>query len=297
MSIVLRRYALTHWMWGATASEDFAKHFLAMNGCINIVPQAPLGGPDGGRDIKFDDGAKSGVAAAYFPPFSHPFKDIESKFISDFSKAQRFKPALFVFITGQHLTVDQRDSLINYSDNCEIRIFDVHALSHLLIPIFSALGLDISEYIGQDPSVKVLEKIILSCYFWDFPKGWESAISSFEAEVLEIDALERVVSAVDFDLPDTYLDQLLTNFVSAWRTFFWKLIEKYDLRPDHSGVTLNIPYDWWREEYEKQVWAVLYELQQSYAFLKNYVISSYPELIFANDLSSTNDTKHYNRRP
>ena len=227
MSLFMRRLALTHWMWGQIMSEGFAALFLDKNRYTEIVPQAPLGGPDGGRDIAFRDGNRFGVAACYFPPTPHPFKDIAAKFASDFEKAQRFQPQIFVFITGQELTPMEEESLRRHSNICEIRVLDVHALSIHLVPIFQSLGIDVSEFRGADTSIKLLREVIASSYFWNLPNGWENAIHSFGREVMSIEGLEEVIATVDYDLSDRHLDELLAIFVQAWRNLLCKLIMEF----------------------------------------------------------------------
>lgn len=104
---------LREWRWGSTMAERLAAGVLSVLGYEDIDPQAPLGGPDDGKDILCAKGGKSYVAACYFPNSQKAFSDIRAKFLRDVAGAKRHSPYAIIFIANQALTLSERNELEN----------------------------------------------------------------------------------------------------------------------------------------------------------------------------------------
>jgi hypothetical protein len=109
-------FKLRDWRDGSTQAERLCAGVLAVEGYSGITPSAPLGGPDGGRDIVFFDGPDKCVAAVYFPPTEKDASDIRAKFDHDLKVARQHQPKRFLFMTNQRMSVQQRDQLRAGSD-------------------------------------------------------------------------------------------------------------------------------------------------------------------------------------
>lgn len=92
-------------------SERLAAGILSVEGYDDIDPQAPLGGPDDGKDILCAKAGRTYVAACYFPNTQQTFAAIKSKFESDLESSTKHSPYGIVFITNQALTLGQRNEL------------------------------------------------------------------------------------------------------------------------------------------------------------------------------------------
>lgn len=104
---------LINWSHGQTGAERLAASILRLEGFEGIDPQAPYGGPDGGKDILCTKDGQSFVGAAYFPKGQQKTKDIEKKFTADLKASLKHKRDGFIFITNQHLTPTERAGLEN----------------------------------------------------------------------------------------------------------------------------------------------------------------------------------------
>ncbi|AZD30240.1 hypothetical protein [Pseudomonas chlororaphis] len=99
------------WSDGAGNAEVFVNSFLSSLGVYPpLTNVAPLGGPDGGRDLQSADGTLR--VACYFPIKEYKsFKEIEAKFLSDMGKANQGGATQFVFVTGQLMQLADKEKL------------------------------------------------------------------------------------------------------------------------------------------------------------------------------------------
>lgn len=99
------------WPDGFGNAEVFVNAFLSS---LEVYPPltnvAPLGGPDGGRDLQNTDGTLR--VACYFPTKEYKsFTEIEAKFLSDMRKASQGGATQFVFVTGQLMQLADKERL------------------------------------------------------------------------------------------------------------------------------------------------------------------------------------------
>lgn len=102
---------LKEWRQGSTNAERLCAGILAINGYTDIDPQAPIGGPDGKKDILARRDGLAFVCAVFFPPTGQSFSSIEKKFVEDRQGVGRHKADGFVFFVNQPLTLGERQSL------------------------------------------------------------------------------------------------------------------------------------------------------------------------------------------
>src|SRR5436305_159748 len=110
--------------------ERMSADILNVLGYRDIVLIAPKGGSDGGRDITFvtPDG-KKGLACVTLRD------DSDTKFHSDFSQRKKNEYQIYVFVTNQYLSSQQKDKYGKYcidNLNAEFLPQDVEALRVLL---------------------------------------------------------------------------------------------------------------------------------------------------------------------
>lgn len=103
--------ALRDWRTGAIGAERLVAGLLTLEGFSGIDPQAPLGGPDGGKDILAGREGSKWVAAVFFPPTTQRFAEVRVKFTEDIAGVRRNRAAGFAFFVNQHLTVGDRAEL------------------------------------------------------------------------------------------------------------------------------------------------------------------------------------------
>lgn len=111
--------------------ERMCNDLLIAQGNQDIVPVAPRGGPDGGRDITFTtyNGTK-GLACATIGK-----DDINRKFKNDFSQRKRGEYQKYFFFCTTYLTSSQKKGFIAYGLNeldAELIPCDIEALRCLL---------------------------------------------------------------------------------------------------------------------------------------------------------------------
>ena len=100
-------YALTHWRYGPTHAERLCASLLVHEGYSDVSPQAPLGGPDGRKDITCVRGGTRYVAACYFASSKVPFAQVRRKFEHDLQGAAANSAIGFVFFSNQHLRLGE----------------------------------------------------------------------------------------------------------------------------------------------------------------------------------------------
>jgi hypothetical protein len=305
MQLSVKRFKLSNWDYGQQISEYIAARYLVLNDYRDVVPQAPLGGGDGGKDICFKINGISGIAACYFPNASRPFKEIQKKFEFDFNKLSGNNQKIFIFITGQSLTASQREKLTSFSNTIEIRVFDVHALVLFYDELMGSLS-SISDTNQPEPynqkntvhqnetiSRKVLRKIISNCYFWIIPLGWRNHPKSFSAEILECQNLENYISTISFSLDDEVLQLTLSEFITSWTSLRFAIMEKYDLDFNGNSVSYNKTYSYWENEYLEKIKKLTLEFREKYEILIELINSKYPEMMYCHDLSNSSHKREW----
>src|SRR5262245_34123643 len=103
--------SIRDWRYGQTQAERLCAAILHIEGFDGVDPQAPLGGPDGRKDLLCSREGKRWVAAAYFPPTPPNFSEVRQKFTDDFAGVAKNAAAGFVFIVNQLLTLGERKQL------------------------------------------------------------------------------------------------------------------------------------------------------------------------------------------
>lgn len=115
---------LSNWRFGQTIAERLAAALLSLEGYKEIDPQAPLGGPDGRKDILCIKGKSEYVAGVYFATKQRTFPTIKKKFIHDLEGVKAHKRNAFAFLANQAITVKQREVLLELAEQsgatCEI---------------------------------------------------------------------------------------------------------------------------------------------------------------------------------
>jgi fido (protein-threonine AMPylation protein) len=122
---------LRDWRGGQTNAERLCAGLLTISGYTDVDPQAPLGGPDGKKDIIASrDGVKR-VAAVFFPPTLQSFAQVRRKFLEDYEGVGRNGAEAFVFFYNQHLTLDERVTLRGAVDQ-DVDLFHLERIRLLL---------------------------------------------------------------------------------------------------------------------------------------------------------------------
>ena len=124
---------LVAWRDGSTQAERLSAAILKLAGYDDIDPQAPIGGPDGGKDILCARGGITWVGAVYFPPTLVTFAAVKKKFLSDLSKVPAHHRG-FIFVTNRPLTPTQRTALETAGTTAgkDVDIFSLERLRALL---------------------------------------------------------------------------------------------------------------------------------------------------------------------
>ncbi|MBI9060070.1 MAG: Fic family protein [Labilibaculum sp.] len=102
---------LLNWDKGRAFAERMAAKILAIESYEDIDPQAPVGGPDGTKDIICYKDGKKYVAGCYLPMGQKTFKDIQDKFNDDFKGVAKNSANGFIFLTNQKITPGERITL------------------------------------------------------------------------------------------------------------------------------------------------------------------------------------------
>lgn len=123
--------ALKEWRSGSIAAERLCAQILLIEGFSGVDPQSPLGGPDGGKDIRCRamDGS-NWIGAVYFPPTEQAFSEIKGKFLRDAAKVS--PEAGIVFMTNQFLTVGERERILDAASGRRIEFYHGERLRALL---------------------------------------------------------------------------------------------------------------------------------------------------------------------
>ena len=125
---------LKSWRYGTTQAERLCAAILQLQQFDEIDPQAPLGGPDGTKDILCTKNGIRYVAAAYFPTTEKSFPDLKKKFSGDLKGVKKHERDGFLFFTNQHLTISERDTLLADAAKCtrDCQIFHLERIRAVL---------------------------------------------------------------------------------------------------------------------------------------------------------------------
>ncbi|MGK8525147.1 Fic family protein [Nocardia asteroides] len=131
-SVMQTELVLHHWRLGQTVAERLCAGILRLSGYTDIEPQAPLGGPDGKKDVLVRREGKKYVAAVYFPPTPSVIAEITRKYENDLGGVVTNGAEGFVFLVNQHLTVGQRRDLLALGNPQTDEIFTVERMRAVL---------------------------------------------------------------------------------------------------------------------------------------------------------------------
>lgn len=107
-------HRLLDWTSGQGRAERLAAQVLIAEGFEEVEPSHPLGGLDGGKDIRCRRDGRAVVAAVYFPRGQMSFSAVRTKFESDLAAARDGNDCEeFVFVTNQELRLAERSALSN----------------------------------------------------------------------------------------------------------------------------------------------------------------------------------------
>lgn len=122
------------WRSGPTEAERLAAAILRLEGYRDIEPQAPLGGPDGRKDILCHRGGLRWVGAVYFPSTTKDFEDVKEKFHHDLEGVKRHGRQGLIFLTNQRLKISEREALVAAAldQKSECMIYDVERIRAVL---------------------------------------------------------------------------------------------------------------------------------------------------------------------
>lgn len=127
-------FLLTNWRAGSAQAERLCSAILRLDGFEDIEPQAPLGGPDGRKDILCSKGGLKYIGAVYFPVSQKTFPSIKKKFLNDLKGPAQNRGVGIVFLTNQTLTVRQRSILVECAldEDTECHVYNVERLKSIL---------------------------------------------------------------------------------------------------------------------------------------------------------------------
>ena len=123
---------LRHWRDGQTKAERMCACVLQLCGYADVDPQAPLGGPDGKKDIIVWRDGKKYVAAVYFPPTPSSFAKVKRKYEADLRGVRDNDAHGFIFMTNQPLTLGERAILLQLGASEIDQIFALERIRAVL---------------------------------------------------------------------------------------------------------------------------------------------------------------------
>jgi fido (protein-threonine AMPylation protein) len=125
---------LGEWRFGQTQAERLCASLLMLEGYNGVDPQAPLGGPDGGKDILAYRNGRKIVGACTFPSTEKDYAAIENKFIGDVRTAKKHNPYGIAFFVNKRLKLEERQQLKAHatSENLELDLFHQERIRALL---------------------------------------------------------------------------------------------------------------------------------------------------------------------
>ena len=250
---------LLTWRDGSTQSERLASAALKQFGYEELDPQAPLGGPDGSRDILCQKGGKLWVGAVYFPVGAVSFASIKRKFSSDLLGVEASHHGI-VFVTNQHVTIRQR-SILSKLASAKRKSADIIHVERLRVLLDSPRGYGIRAQFLRVP-MSLEEQL---SWFSDYEGLVASEVSANTRELIALrQLLQRqasqqsqinqsvqllaasagvatpdLLSSVIFSQPaDT--ESITAYMSSAVVSLFHRLV-CFDLPTEHIGILRSVP--------------------------------------------------------
>jgi fido (protein-threonine AMPylation protein) len=107
--------ALREWRSGHTLAERLCAGVMAIEGFTDIDPQAPIGGPDGKKDILAMRSGLRWLAAVFFAATHQSFAEVRAKFEADLAGVGTNAAEAFAFFVNQPLTLGERADLVAIS--------------------------------------------------------------------------------------------------------------------------------------------------------------------------------------
>jgi hypothetical protein len=134
---------LLNWRSGAIQAERLMAAVLSIEMFEQIDPQAPLGGPDGKKDIICQKHGVRFVAACYFPPTESTSAEIRTKFDKDIAGVGANGADGFVFFTNQRMSTANRAAIVAEFPGIQIEIYHLERIRSVLdSPIGYGIRLD-----------------------------------------------------------------------------------------------------------------------------------------------------------
>ncbi|MDR3617200.1 MAG: Fic family protein [Candidatus Obscuribacterales bacterium] len=99
------------WRYGSTQAERMCAQILVLEKYEDVDPQAPLGGPDGIKDLKCAKSGSTFIAACFFASTPKSFREVKKKFKVDLLGVAKEKVDGMVFFVNQPLTLTERKDL------------------------------------------------------------------------------------------------------------------------------------------------------------------------------------------
>ncbi|MDD3416186.1 MAG: hypothetical protein PHY47_19660 [Lachnospiraceae bacterium] len=125
-------HRLIEWDKGQAASERLSAAILISEGFDNVDPSHPLGGKDGGKDIKCQFNGSLWIGAVYFPRGQQLFNTTKDKFIHDVIGAKKNKAKGIAFITNQELRLSERKELEEIDKIVDVRIYHLERMADII---------------------------------------------------------------------------------------------------------------------------------------------------------------------
>jgi hypothetical protein len=122
---------LHEWRYGSTQAERLCAAILGVEGYKKVDPQAPVGGPDGTKDILVRSEDLLWVAAVFFPPTHQTFTEVRKKFEKDLRGVAANGADGFIFFVNQSLSPGQRATLEGFADT-PVEIYHLERMRHML---------------------------------------------------------------------------------------------------------------------------------------------------------------------
>lgn len=292
---------LPNWHWGSGRSEQACAAVLIKSGAYNVTPQAPHGGPDGGRDIRYDRPGTTGAAACYFPSGRVSFNDVKKKFSDDLKRLLTFNPSEITLFTGQPLTIDQRAKIEGLA-TVPIRLLDAHALV-LHYDVFAPfigeaspltpqaqMQPRVQTQVQQNPDLQMVRKMFQATPFFSLPKALELAPTSFGAEILEIEGIRYLNQSGQLLINDFTLASLVQTWHALWEQLLSALSQSYHLiggrlyhpnNENHQSATLREQSNEFRNRMHMQAKQAADAFLSAHADLTQYIRHNYSEALLS----------------
>jgi len=276
-------YSISHWAWGHTRSEQMCAHFLTLEGYEEVEPQAPHGGPDGGKDIVFAHALGKGIAACYFPQSPSSISEIKKKFNSDLRKAKKNGVKCFIFFTGQRVTLIQRTEMVK---NAGVPVYFIEQSSLL------ARYKDILDFIGESnlncsneninskrkSDINCLKSIIYGCAFFELKEGVDRAPYRFGPSIIDKDNLNYLFECEKIFFYDVRLNELFAKWWENWSAILNLIRWNFDMVPGGDAYLPKDHHMYSENMYLSEISSVSADFSNAHTNLLAYAREKYPEV-------------------